>query len=137
MVMHPTERKDTPMTAFTPTTDYLGRTVMLCDDALSVSLLSFASRQGCREIPDVAFGYSQDYAPGTVIHTLCLELHSAMAAANLGYVGWLYAASAWDHDTQRSRRGFVEDRAQGRVVCNMPTFGYVPDPAVATVRFQG
>ncbi|HEY5308715.1 MAG TPA: hypothetical protein VIK97_09420, partial [Casimicrobiaceae bacterium] len=77
----PTVRADRALRTtitFTPTTDWLGRTVMLCDDAQAVSLLSFASRQGWREIPDVAFGYSMDYAPGTVIHSLCLELHRAM-----------------------------------------------------------
>lgn len=125
------------MTTFTATTDHLGRDVMLCDDALAVSLMAFASKQGWTEVAGMAYGYSADYAPGTVIHTLCLDLWRAQEAAGLGYVGWLYAASAWDHETGRSKRGFVADRAAGRVVCSMPGFGYVPDPATAPVRFAG
>lgn len=125
------------MTTFTVVKDHLSRDVMLCDDALAVSLLAFASKQGWREIPDVAYGYSMEYAPGTVIHALCLELWQAQTAAGLGYVGWLYAASAWDVETRQSRKGFVEDRACGRVVCNMPSFGYCDDPAATPCRFAG
>jgi hypothetical protein len=125
------------VTTFSVVKDTYGRDVMLCDDAQTVSLLAFASKQGWREVPDMAFGYSQEYAPGTKIHAWCLELWRAMEAAGLGYVGWLYTANAWDHEANKSRAGFVEDRAAGRVVCNMPSFGYVPDPAVTPVRFQG
>jgi hypothetical protein len=125
------------MTTFSVVKDYLNRDVMLCDDALAVSLLAFASKQGWREIPDMAYGYSQEYAPGTVIHAYCLELWRAQEAAGLGYVGWLYAASAWDHEANKSRKGFVADREAGRVVCNMPSFGYCPDPAATPVRFKG
>jgi hypothetical protein len=122
---------------FTFTQDHLGRTVALCEDAQIVSLLEFASRQGWREIADVAYGYSQDYAPGTRIHTWALALWEAQQAAGLGYVGWLYAAGAWDHDANRSRADFVADRAAGRVLSMMPSFGYCPDPASTPVRFQG
>lgn len=122
---------------FTATTDDYGRSVMLCDDALAVSMLEFASRQGWREVPDMAYGYSMDYVPGTYIHTLCLALWEAQQAAGLGYVGWLYAASAWNLETHKSHAGFVKDRAAGRVVSMMPGFGYVPDPASSPVRFEG
>ena len=124
---------------FTYVTDHLGCDVMLCDDASVVRLLAHASGLGWREIPDVAFGYSQDCAPGSAVHSHVMALTAAMDAAGLGYVGWLYSADAWDMSTGRSKAGFIADRAAGRVVCRMPTFGYTPtkDRANTSVRFQG
>lgn len=123
------------MTTFTAGTDHYGRAIMLCDDALAVSMLAFASRQGWREIADMAYGYSMDYAPGTVIHSLCVALWEAQQAAGLGYVGALYHPSARNL-TEHNTEAFVADRAAGRVVCMMPGFGY-SDPATSPVRFAG
>lgn len=122
---------------FTFTTDHYGRTIALCSDAQAVSLLASASREGWTEVADAAWGYSREYAPGHLVHTYALQLHNdAMAAGVTGYITALYHPSARNL-TEHSTPAFVADRAQNLVVCNLPSFGYVPDPATSPCRFQG
>jgi len=125
------------MATFTAHVDNQGRNVILCDDALAVSMLAFASTQGWREVPDMAYGYSQEYAPGTLVHTLALASWRAQEAAGIGYAGWMYATSAWDYEANKSRAGFIADREAGRVVTNLPSFGYCDSPETTPCRFAG
>jgi hypothetical protein len=115
------------------THDYLGRTIAL-GPADAVSLLAVASRQGWTEIPDVAYGYSQDYAPGTRAHDYALALHRLAGGTRIDYI---YAESAWDPDAHRPVEGFLRARELDLVVCRTFSFGYVADPETAPVHFSG
>jgi hypothetical protein len=118
---------------FTLTTDYLGRTIAL-GPAPAVALLAVASQQGWTEVPDVAYGYSQDYAPGTRAHDYALALHRLSGGRRIDYI---YAASAWDAETGRPAEGFLRARELFQVVANTPSFDYTGSPETSPVRFSG
>lgn len=122
---------------FTITEDYLGRTIALTPNALIVAQLANASKEGWQEVPDVGYGYSRVYDPGTLVQQWALAIYRAAQEAELGHVDYLYLTSAWDMQQGRSRAGFVADREAGRVVTNLPSFAYCDDPENTPCRFAG
>jgi hypothetical protein len=88
-------------------TDKMGRKVTIIPDAMAVALRE-ASHAGWVEIVGMADGYSRDYAPGTVPHTLATELldywraDGAATCLVVGESGWDDAAAWWAPSTSHS-----------------------------------
>jgi len=141
VIQSPQPHPETTMSELTPlftiTEDHLGRTIALSPNALVVAQMANASKEGWTEVADVGWGYSKEYAPGTLVHGWALQLWQTAQDAGRGHVDYLYLTSAWDADQGRSAAGFVADREAGRVVTNLPGFGYCDNPENTPCRFQG